>query len=254
MRLLPKPSNIEKEIKTGVCVFDVHFPNHNQALWNNILKVVGELKPDYFVFGGDNLDMEEVNHWEIEKGNKRGMEGKRLRKTYDGFNAEILDKLKLPDYCRRVFLLGNHELWLEQYIDKIPELEGFAELERNLHLDNWEIIPYRQTVKIGKIYFHHGEYTCKYHASKMVDTFERNMVYGHMHTLQVHTKITPIDGEAHASYSMPCACNLNPQYMKDKPSSWVNGFGVFYIQPGGNFNIYPIVSFNGHFIFNGKYY
>lgn len=200
--------------------------------------------------------MDAVNHWELEKGNRRGMEGKRLRKTYDDFNAKILDNLnpQLPDTCRKIFLLGNHELWLEQYIDKIPELEGFAEIERNLNLKDWEIIPYRQTIKIGKIYFHHGEYTSKYHASKMVDVYERNIVYGHMHSPQSFTKVTPVDGDAHMAISMPCACEMNPQYMKDKPSAWVNGFGVFYIHPDNNFNIYSVIATKGHFVIASKYY
>jgi len=245
-----------EDIKVGICVYDLHFPNHNKKLWENILRVIDNLKPDYFVFGGDNLDMDAVNHWEIEKGNRRGMEGKRLRKTYDTFNSDIMDNLNisLPDYCRKIFMFGNHENWLEQYIDKIPELEDFAEIERNLNLKDWELIPYRQTVKVGKIYFHHGEYTGKHHASKMVDTFERNIIYGHLHSFQIHTKVTPIDGDAHMAISMPCACDLNPGYMKDKPSAWINGLGVFYIMPNGNFNVYPIISSKDHFVFNGVYY
>ena len=561
------------KVKTGICVFDIHFPKHNKKLWESILKVVKKTKPDFFIFGGDNLDMDEVNHWELDRGNKRGMEGKRLRRSYDNFQTEILDRLKLPDYCRKIFMLGNHECinknsdvltengwlniqevtnekiaqfdlntgeitfdyplekikqysdkliriegnktyqevtlnhdvvvdnkkvkakdlvgkkirenqmflhgkqnniscgfseddirlltwvvtdgtmvdeskyirnskkvriqfklsyqhkidylkklldnigikytfkeatksginklqpyyiriygdyskrifsllnkvkefpkefrnmnrneldiflkelektdahdidgrllwssinknnidiiqesciknnipfkynlkekssgfkngkpiyvatinnrnydcyklkiekidyhddvycftmpkgtlitrlngrvaftgncWLEQYIDKIPELEGFAEIERNLNLKDWEIIPYRQTVKVGKIYFHHGEYTGKHHASKMVDTFERNIVYGHLHSQQSYTKVTPIDCQPHTAISMPCACEVNPQYMKDRPSAWVNGFGVFYIHPDNNFNIYPVISSNGHFVFQGEYY
>lgn len=242
------------KVKTGICVFDLHFPKHNKKLWESILKVCKKIKPDYFIFGGDNLDMDEVNHWELDRGNKRGMEGKRLRRSYDNFQTEILGRLQLPDYCRKIFMFGNHELWLEQYIDKIPELEGFAEIERNIDLKDWEIIPYRQTVKVGKIYFHHGEYTGKHHASKMVDTFERNIVYGHLHSQQSYTKVTPIDCQPHTAISMPCACEVNPQYMKDRPSAWVNGFGVFYIHPDNNFNIYPVISSNGHFIFQGEYY
>lgn len=563
-------------IKTGICVFDLHHPYHNKTLWGNILEVSKLLKPDYFIFGGDNMDMDAVNHWEIDKGNKRGMEGKRLRRSYDSFQTEILDNIEaeLPSHCRKIFMYGNHEClnkktdvltdsgwknitkitnekiaqfdintneitfdypiekikkhskyliriegnktrqevtpnhdvvvnhekvkakdlldweleerqftltghqnglysgfseedirlltwvvmdgtivnnakyvprstkiriqfklsyrhkikrlksllrkqgigftykkatksggnklqpyliriygdearriykllngvkvlpsefrnfnsrelsvfleellntdggmsfgricwtsiekknidaiyeaciknnivcryrtsnakksgfkngkkqysmlinqgrytlskikvkkikyndlaycftmpkgtlitrlrgrvaftgncWIEKYIDKCPELEGFAEIERNLNLKSWEVIPYRQTVKIGKMYFHHGEYTGKYHSGKMSDVFERNIIYGHLHSFQAFTKVTPVDGNAHMAMSMPCACDLNPQYMRDKPSAWVNGFGVFYLQDNGNFNIYPVIALKGHFIFSGKYY
>ena len=249
-------TEIDSEIKTGICVYDLHHPFHQKTLWENILKITADLKPDYFIFGGDNLDMDSVNHWDIENGNRRGMEGKRLKKNYDDFNEQILDPLikLLPDSTRKIFMLGNHCQWLEQYIDKIPELEGFAEIERNLNLKDWKIIPYRQTIKIGKIYFHHGEYTSKYHAAKMVDVYERNIVYGHLHTAQSFTKVTPVDGEAHCAISIPCACDMNPRYMKDKPSAWVNGFGIFYIHPDNNFNIYTVISTKGHFVWNSKRY
>lgn len=244
-------------IKTGICVFDLHFPNHNKKLWENILKVVGDLKPDYFLFGGDNMDMECISHWLHDKGNRKQLEGKRLKKDYVEFQRDILDNLEkvMPDYCRKIWLKGNHcGDWVDLLVARSPELEGFAEVENNLNLKEWEIYKYRQTAKVGKIYFHHGEYTGKHHASKMVDTFGRNIVFGHLHTYQVHTRITPIDCEAHSAYSMPCACDINPEYMRDKPSAWLNGFGVFYTQENGNFNIYPVISNKGHFVFNGVYY
>jgi hypothetical protein len=243
-------------IKTGIAIGDLHFPYQDKHLWENILKVCKNSKPDYFIFGGDNMDMDAVNHWEIDKGNKRGMEGKRLRRSYDDFQKNILDEIEkvLPNYCRKIYMLGNHDEWIEKYIDKIPELEGFAEIERNLDLKEWEFIPYQQVVKVGKIYFHHGLYTTKHHACKMVEIFGKTIVSFHLHTLQVHTTVTPIDGDAHSGYSMPCACDLNPIYMKGKPSAWVNGFGVFYIHPDNNFNIYPVISSKGHFVFEGRYY
>jgi hypothetical protein len=244
------------EIKKGVCVYDLHYPQHNSQLWQNILNLVGDLQPDYFLFGGDNLDMEAVNHWEIGKGNKRGMEGKRLRKSYDGFNVEIMDKINflLPSHCRKIWLYGNHEEWIERYIDKSPELEGFAEIERNIDLTDWEKYKYRELAKIGKLYFTHGDSGGKYHSNKMLEMNGCCITYGHFHTVQSFTKVTAVQCNAQMATSMPCACEINPNYMKNKPSAWVNGFGVFYIQPNGNFNVYPVISVKGHFIFNGIYY
>lgn len=247
-----------QDIQVGICIADLHFPNHNQKLWENILRIIDDIKPSYFVFLGDQLDMDAVNHWDIEQGNKRGMEGKRLRKTYDDFNSQIMDQLNLslPDYCRKIFLLGNHCNFIEKYIDKIPELEGFAEVRRNVHLDNWEVIDNKGFAKIGKMYFTHGDIlkNGKFHTDKMVQVSERNIFYGHFHTLQSFVKVNSFDCEPHMAMCIPCACDKNPDYMKNKPSAWVNGFGVFYIMPNGNFNIYPVISSKDHFIFNGKYY
>jgi hypothetical protein len=73
------------------------------------------------------------------------------------------------------------------------------------------------------------------------------MVYGHGHTYQAHTNITPIDSEAHTAVQIPCACDLNPHYRINKPNAWLNGFAVFYVQPDGSFNLYPVISIGGEF-------
>jgi hypothetical protein len=243
-------------VRTGIFVVDLHHPHHTKDLWENILKLSKELKLDYFVFGGDNLNMDSIDHWLHDNGDRRHLEGKRLLKEYKDFQDEILSPIEkvLPSYCRKIWLNGNHEQWLEKYIDKIPELEGFAEIEKNLNLKDWEIYEYGKTSKIGKIYFHHGEYVNKYSAAKTVDTYNRNIVYGHGHTMQTYTHIAPIDSECHSAWEIPCACEMNPEYMRNRPNTWVNGFGIFYIQDNGLFNLYPVVAVKGHFVWNGVYF
>lgn len=245
-------------MKKGIAVFDLHYPHHDKVLWNNILQFIEDFEPDIFAFGGDNMNMDAVDHWKQEKGKKRPLEGKRLLKEYDGFNKEILDPLwdafkYTPD--RLIFHLGNHEDWVEQYIDKHPEVEGLLELRKHLQLSDWEVYDYGKTSKVGKLYIDHGRYISKYSSSKTVDVYGRNIIYGHGHTSQSYTKVTPIDSQAHQATQIPCACKMNPDYMKNMPSAWVNGFAVFYIHDNGNFNLYPVTSVKGHFIGpNGKEY
>jgi hypothetical protein len=84
--------------------------------------------------------------------------------------------------------------------------------------------------------------------------YGRNVVYGHGHTFQCYTSTTPIDKESHMAMQIPCACNMNPSYMRNQPSSWLNGLAVFFIDDKGNFNLYPIIATNGGFIWNAKQY
>ena len=246
-------------VKIGIGVWDLHYPEYDIDLWNNILKVIKDLKPDYFIFGGDNMNMSAADHWLHDKNAVREIEGRRIKKDYMAFEMDILTPLEkvLPKKCKKIWLNGNHEKWAELAIDKDPQGEGYWEIESNLHLKsrNWEKYEYGQTKKIGKLYFTHGQYTNKYHAFKTVSVFERNIVYGHTHSYQVFTKVSPLDNEAHMGLSVPAACKRNPEYRKNAPNSWVNGFLVFYIRKGGNFNVYPIVAVNGKFVSpNGKLY
>jgi len=248
-----------KRILRCLGVWDLHYPQHDAVLWHNIFLEIRNFKPDVFVFGGDNMDMTAVNHWLHDKQLVRQLEGKRIQEEFSGFKGQILDPLEdlLGRNCRKLWLDGNHENWIELAIDKNPQGEGYWEIENNLHLqkNGWEVTPYGEYNKVGKLYVTHGEYTNIYHARKMVDVFERSVMSGHAHTYQVFTKVTPVGNEAHSAFSVPCACLLNPGYQMNRPSAWVNGFVEFFVLPNGNFDNYPIVATDGHFITpSGRYY
>lgn len=248
------PKEVVK-VSKGVCYYDLHYPAHNKELWTNFLEYVKDLKPDVFVFGGDNLDMEVVSHW--TKGKHRRIEGTRLKEDYDGFTRDILEPLErvLPDGCRKIFLEGNHELWVERYIDEHPEVEGFFEVRRNLPLDDWEWYDYGTAAEVGKLFFIHGEFVNQHNAMKTVQTFGRNVVYGHGHTLQAFVATTPLDVQSHMAMQIPCTCEINPHYRKNRPNGWLNGFGVFYNLPNGNFNLLPVIATDNKFVApNGKFY
>jgi hypothetical protein len=241
----------------GICVYDIHTPHEDKLLWKNILEFIKDFSPTVFLLGGDNLNMDAVDHWLHDKGFKRPLEGRRIKKDYQYYINKIHNPLMkiLPRNCKKHWLKGNHENWIEMAIDRNPQGEGYWEIKKNIPLHNWKVYEYGKVVKIGKLRFIHGEYFTKYHAAKTIDVYERSIICGHAHTFQAHTKIVPVENEPHACYSVPCACKINPEYRKNKPNSWVNGFGVFYLMDDGKFNFYPVIALNGHFISpNGKYY
>lgn len=248
-----------KHLIKGVAVYDLHYPHYNIKLWRNILRYLKVFRPDVFLFGGDNLNMDAVNHWLHEKGLVRQLEGKRILLEYEGFNNDILIPLEnvLAKDTRKIWINGNHEEWITFAIDRNPQGEGYWEIEHNLQLKKkgWEVYEYGQTAKIGKLLFTHGEYTNKYHSQKMVDVYERNIIYGHTHTFQAFTKITPVGNEPHLAMSCPIVGELNPDYMRNRPNAWVQGFLVFYVYPNGYFNLYPVISIDGKFTSpDGKFF
>jgi len=250
---------MKRKILKCLGVWDLHYPLQDTLLWSNILKEVRSFKPDVFVFGGDNMNMSAVDHWLHDKGLVRQLEGRRVQEEYNGFKKTILFPLvrSLKDDCRKIWLNGNHEDWIELAIDKNPQGEGYWEIENNLHLKEtgWETYDYGKFAKIGKLYAIHGQYTNLYHAKKTVDVFERSVIGGHAHTYQIFTKVTPIGNEAHSAFSVPCACLLNPDYRRNQPNAWVSGFTEFFVDKhSGNFDVYPIIAVDGHFITpDGRY-
>ncbi|MBW2595145.1 MAG: hypothetical protein JRC93_04085 [Deltaproteobacteria bacterium] len=239
----PEPITLRK----GIAVFDLHHPHHHSKLWHNILAFTDAFEPDVFVFGGDNQDLEVISHWVGNK--RRRVEGQRLKRDYTRFTKDVLAPIDdiLGDDTERIYLLGNHEDWVEQYIDEHPEVEGFFEIRNNLPLDNWAVYDYGEVAKVGKLYFTHGTYINIHNAYKTAQVYARNVAYGHGHTYQAHTLTAPLDVESHTATQLPCACKINPHYRRNHPNAWVNGFGVFYVQPNGNFSLYPVIAVDGSF-------
>jgi hypothetical protein len=215
---------------------------------------------------GDAQDCRVLNHH--EEGNLRHFETKRLIRDYRAFENEIIYPInKALPKAKKIYMAGNHEYWVECAIDNDPsKLEGIIEIENNLDLKGWEYIPYLRkkangSVELGKYNFGkllviHGTYTNQYHTAKTVNAYGRSIVYGHTHDVQSFSQVTPIDiKDFHMAWSIGCLCNRSPEYMKGRANKWVNGFAVVYWdEKNGNFNLYPVVISNNHFIWNGKEY
>lgn len=249
-------NKVDEMVKKYMILPDIHYPEQDKKAIKVIEQVLQYWKPDAIVYLGDFMDMGSVSHWIQDK--RRKVENKRLISDYTGFNF-MLDKHAKLSKCKEIHLLkGNHEDWVEQYIDKHPETEGFLEVENNLVIPKGVKATFYQLndfMKIGKyLYATHGLYTNQYHTRKTIDSTGRNIVYGHTHDMQVHTKVSPVDKkDIHQAVSLGCLCNMNPDYMKNKPNNWVHGFGAVYLdERSQHYNLQPVVIANGKCIFEGK--
>ncbi len=246
---------MKQSIKSAILLFDIHFPYHNIESLNAVEKFMKDYKWDYLIYGGDQMHFDSISHWKKDK--QRQIEGKRLIKEYKGFQRDILNKhcQIVGDKCKKVYILGNHEDWVKDAIDYDPSKEGYYEVENNLKLDKFEIVPFGKIYQLGKLRIMHGFYTAKYHAHKTVADFTRSVMYGHCHTFQTFTKVTPQDvKDFHTGYSVGCLCDMNPDYLDGRPNAWVNGFAIVYLMPDNSYNVYMVSIVNGRFVWNGKLY
>ena len=245
------------KMKINLLLPDIHHPHHNKPSINGIKKLCEDIKFDGLILPGDNQNFDAIDHWKKEKGKHRSLEGKRLKKEYAAFDQDVLTPFEklIKRRAEKVYMFGNHEAWVDEAIDKNPQGEGYWEIDNNLHLTKrgWKIVPYPQIYKLGKLRIIHGVYTNQYHAKKTVEAYERNIAYGHCHTCQSFTKVTP-ERESHSAHCLGCLCDLNPDYMRGRPNKWTHGFGIVYLWENGFYNLYRVFITNGKFVWNGKLY
>lgn len=245
----------EYEILKSVLLPDIHYPRHDRPSVKAVNDFIKWYKPDRIVYMGDQVCLDMISSF--NKSKLKLIETERIALEYEGFDREILKVHEdiCPD-AERIFLYGNHEQRATWFVEQVPSVEGLVEIENVLKLKQrgYQIIPHNHVYRIGKLRVIHGFYWNIYHARKHCDAFESNVCYGHVHNLQTFTKISPVDRkDYHMATSLPCLSTLNPDYNENKPTRFVNGFGIVETSiETGNFNLYPIVINNGIFIFGGQ--
>lgn len=246
------------EIQKTVLLPDIHHPHYEKRTMEAVNEFIFDYNPDELVYMGDQMSLDCISWWNKDKPLLK--EGKRLLKDYNLFDKEVLEIHEniTREETRRIFMIGNHERRVNMYVQKNPELEDFIDYVRHLKLleRNYIIVPYNGVHKVGKLNVIHGYYYNMYHSKKTVEAFEGNTVYGHVHSPQVHTKISPIDQKGyHMATALPCLCSIKPDYKNAAPNHWINGFGIVEHLPAtGFFNLYTIIIIEGSFMWNGTYY
>lgn len=220
--------------------------------WRSVLSYVRRYEWDECVIIGDFLDFNCISSHNDDK--LRLVEGQRIKKDYAAGNT-ILDQLQacLPSKCKITLVEGNHEYRMERFIDKLPALEGWIEVERGLHLAERGINYVKgwaqgHVYRIGKAVFIHGLYTNEHHAKKTAMRYGTNIFYGHTHDIQTYSAELKGDDKTITASSMGCLCKYDLPYMRGRPSKWQQGFGVFHFLPDGYFQFFQIRIFKHRFV------
>ena len=246
-------------MRRGVILCDEQIPFQiNLKPINRFLK---DFQPDIICRLGDMLDMTALQGWSHKK--PGDIDWDEIKNEIDIAN-DILDEQ--DSICHRAkekhFVFGNHEERLKLFGEKFPEYwrkngRSVPYLMRDLKLKERGYITHGQNnlFNIGRLFMFHGEDYSTHHARKNLADYERNLVYGHVHSEQVYTKVSPVNGAAKSAWALGCLCSRNPEWKNGAPNSWTNGFAVFYVLPDGRFNIYSIRINGGKFISpDGKVY
>jgi len=256
--------NMPDKIKQCVASYDMHYPLYDKPTWQAELDFIDSNPPDVFIFGGDQFHFDEISH------HTKGKPLFRTRRAYansiEGFERDILTPLEdvLPKGCEKVWIIGNHERFEQDLIEEHPELENIIDHVKLLKLKErgWEIIPLGHAYELGKLKVIHGEVLSGignqcgvFPAKKAVETYACNVLAGHTHAPQTYTKISPVEHiNKWQAYISPITGNVNPSYLRNRPTAWLHGFNIIDVAPDGQYNYYSVIVTKGKFMFGGKLY
>lgn len=244
-----------------VGLFDIHYPENIDL--SCVHKFLSDFKPDTLVYGGDCWDCDPISHWgEQQRFKEKGLAQirKELNEQAEGLRELIVKQIKISKAKNVYYIIGNHEAWIAQYQSTYGNAGEPITLDGLLNLKKLgvKIVSQGDVVKLGKLYITHGENVgsnvmC---ARKAVQDYQKPLVFGHYHTVQAYSNVSPVDVEdPQVGYSIGCLCHKNPDYGKNKPNKWINGFVCGYVNKStGLFTIYPITIVHNKFVWNGKEY
>ena len=251
-KIVANPNN---KFKTYIIVGDVHVPEQDDVAIKSVLNLMDDIKFDGIINLGDYLNLSCISHWNENK--HKTLEGKRLKGDYIAGNA-LLDEFdkRLPKGAEKHFLMGNHEEWMGQLIEKYPALDGLFDISSGLKLDErgYKVYPYNEIVRFGRLCVTHGIYCgttpARTHASKLLS----NVLVGHTHSPEMCLIHSPAKEVSVVGYVNGCLCHMSPDYMKSKPSNWATGVAILYLFPNGWFDVNLIRIVKGRFVYNEKLY
>lgn len=243
-----------------LCITDTHVPYLCRRSWQALEHYIAwrqqrasKIAPfDRFVHLGDLADWDSLN--QHVAGKPRLLEGKRLKHDVDAAN-EFLDGLQqyIPDGD---IIEGNHEYWVQRYLDANPALEGMVSVEDALKLSTrgltytkyWQNKD-KNLLRIGKATFGHGlQSSAQHHASVAAKLYQTNFFYGHRHANQRFPNAL-IGKQKHVvAESIHCLCDVDRDWMMGNPSAWTNGFAEFTFRQDGTFWYNVVEIMRGAFV------
>ena len=243
----------KRKHRRAIVIPDCHFPLQYQPAVNCVLKAIKLVKPNIFICLGDLGEWHSVSPFKYKRRKRPPLEYvlKEVEKEEKQVNAGLdqFDKVLKSVKCEEKHMIeGNHDAWLNYFVDEFPYLPQyrFPEIMR-LKERGYKYYPYGKFVKMGKLYMYHGgHYSTVNHTRQHAMNLGKNILYGHTHDVQ-RSGMTHVDG-AHHAFSLGCLKDMTSEanmWLRGRTTNWAHAFAVIDWFPGGDFRLDVVDIHNG---------
>tara|TARA_R100000808_G_scaffold14629_1_gene34408 strand:- start:22306 stop:23052 length:747 start_codon:yes stop_codon:yes gene_type:complete len=213
---------------------DKHFPYADSKAIKALCNIIEELRPDGYIDLGDTGEWSSVSKWKWKNKARPNLEWylpevitdvEDVNKGMDIID-ESLDKANVKE---KHFIQGNHELWLDYFVEQFPYLPQYG-CKRAIKIDERGYKFHRagDLLKIGDMHFYHGHnYGGMHHAAAHCKQFKCSIMYGHHHDIQVYS-----DRSANgtiSAYSIGCLKDMSREkneFIGGRPINWSHAIAV----------------------------
>ena len=239
-------------MKTAIVIPDQHYPLHDSKAVNCVLKAIRIVKPDLFINLGDVGEWSSVSQWNWRRKKKPPLEwllpviDKEIQQVNHGINQMDM-ALDHVGCSERYVLSGNHDHWLNYFVEAHPYLRNYTFLEAcKWEKRGYKCLPHNKPLKIGKLAFIHGAYVCLHHAKKHLAQYGCSIMYGHVHDIQrfTHTRHDNSIG----AWSMGCLKKMDAEsneWLSGRLVNWGHAFGIVDWFKNGDFKVEVVEIVNG---------
>ena len=237
---------VKTPVRRTIVTPDKHFPLADMKAIRVVCKAIEILKPDCYIDLGDVGEWERCSHWKWKKKKRPPLEYqmpdikadiKAVNKGMDTIDAS-LDKAGTKE---RHFVEGNHEDWLNRFVEENPFLAKDILVKNALKLKErgYKYHKIGKMLKIGKINFYHGHHFAGVnHTRNHLLRLGGNVMYGHHHDIQ-QSSITHIDG-VKSAWSIGCLKDMSDEaneWLGNRKHNWQHAFAIVDFHKNGNFNV-----------------
>lgn len=230
-------------VDRAIVIPDLHVPLHDEAAVACCFKAIKLTNPTIAVFLGDIGEWNSVSKWQYAKKKRPPVE--YILKEIEEDKAivnKILDRFDYHFHVskvkRKIMMLGNHEVWLENFVTEHPYLEEILPHNiMSLTKRGYEYYEHGAYLNIGELHFYHGgHHVGVNHARQHAINLGTNIMYAHNHDVS-RSSLANLNG-VHSAFSIGCLKKVQGEankWLKGKKMNWGHSFAIVDWMDDGTF-------------------